>query len=39
MCINAVHRDLMKFIYETTSMVPTGSEHILPSGVIDNISV
>jgi len=34
-----VHGDLMKFIYETIPLVPTGGEHILLSGVIDNISV
>jgi len=38
-CINAVHGDLMKFIYETTQLVLTGGEHILHSGVIDYISV
>jgi len=30
---------LIKFTYETTPLVPTGGEHILPSSVIDYISV
>jgi len=39
-CINAVHGDLKEFIYEPTpwhAASPTGGEHFLPSGVIDNI--
>jgi len=34
-----VHGDLMKFIYETTPLLPTGGEHTLYSGVTNNISV